>query len=41
MGLLYSILFALLALIAGTKLLPETKDGRIWDELEAKRHGDQ
>jgi MFS family permease len=38
-GLLYPIFFALLTFFVGTKFLPETKDVRIWDELEAKRHG--
>jgi hypothetical protein len=40
MGLLYPIFFALLTFFVGTKLLPETHKVRIWDELEAKRHGD-
>jgi MFS family permease len=37
-GLIYPIFFALLTFVIGTKFLPETKDVRIWDELEAKRH---
>jgi MFS family permease len=37
-GLLYPIFFALVTFVVGTKFLPETKDVRIWDELEAKRH---
>jgi hypothetical protein len=39
-GLIYPISFAVLTFVVGTKTLPETKDVRIWDELEAKRHGD-
>jgi MFS family permease len=37
-GLSYPIFFALLTFVVGTKLLPETRHVRIWDELEAKRH---
>jgi MFS family permease len=37
-GLIYPIFFALVTFVVGTKFLPETKDVRIWDELEAKRH---
>ena len=39
-GLIYPIFVALITFVVGTKFLPETKDVRIWDELEAKRHGD-
>ncbi|MGH9242780.1 MAG: MFS transporter [Acidimicrobiales bacterium] len=41
MGLAYPIFFALLTFVVGTRLLPETRHVRIWDELEAKRHGDE
>ena len=40
LGLLYPIFFALLTFVIGTRFLPETKDVRIWDELEAKRQGE-
>jgi MFS family permease len=40
MGLLYPIFFAILTFIVGTITLPETHKVRIWDELEAKRDGD-
>jgi hypothetical protein len=41
MGLLYPIFLALLTIAIGTKLLPESHYVRIWNELEAKRHGDE
>ena len=40
-GLLYPIFFAAVTFVVGTKFLPETHDVRIWDELEATRHGDK
>jgi MFS family permease len=39
-GLWYPIGIALLTFVVGSLLLRETKDVRIWDELEAKRAGD-
>jgi MFS family permease len=37
-GLSYPIFFALLTFVVGTRLLPETRHVRIWDELETRRH---
>jgi MFS family permease len=36
-GLAYPIVVALITFVVGTRFLPETKDIRIWDELESTR----
>jgi MFS family permease len=36
-GLAYPMLVATITLVVGTRYLPETKDVRIWDELEKRR----
>jgi MFS family permease len=36
-GLTYPIVVALITFVVGTRFLPETKDTRIWDELESTR----
>jgi MFS family permease len=38
-GLAYPMVVAAITFVVGTRFLPETKDVRIWDELEATRDG--
>jgi hypothetical protein len=39
-GLAYPIVVALITFVVGTRFLPETKDTRIWDELESSRRAE-
>jgi MFS family permease len=39
-GLAYPMIVALITFVVGTRYLPETKDIRIWDELEAARRAE-
>jgi hypothetical protein len=39
-GLIYPITIAAITFIVGSLVMKETRDVRIWDELEAMRHKD-